>query len=90
MPGLSELMPLLWEMDIYPEVEMLEPSPLQTFESRQEAREQLQGRLYVKPDTEEDERLKKAVEDLLVETPEGLVVKGVARGRQGLITWKPE
>lgn len=90
MPGLSELMPLLWEMDIYPDVEMFEPSPLQTFESQQEAHDQLLGRLYVKPDTEEDERLKKAVEDLLVETPDGLVVRDIGRGRQGLISWTPE
>ena len=90
MPGLPELMPLLWEMDIYPDVKMLEPSPLQTFESPEQAHEQLMGRLYVKPDTEQDEHLKKAIQDLLVETPEGLVTRGIAPGRQGLITWTPE
>lgn len=90
MPGLSELVPLLWEMDIYPDIEMLEPSPLQTFESPVQAHEQLLGRLYVKPDTEQDERLKAAIQDLLVETPDGLIIKDVSRGRQGLITWRPE
>lgn len=90
MPGLSELMPLLWEMDIYADVEMFKPSPLQTFESREDAHSQLLGRLYVEPDTEQDERLKKAIEDLLVETPDGLVIKGVTPGRMGLISWTPE
>ena len=89
MPGLSELIPLLWEMDIYPNIEMFEPAPRQAFESREEAHEQLQRRLYVMPDTEQDTRLKKAIEDLLVETPDGLVIGGVEPSRQGLITWKP-
>ena len=90
MPGLSELMPLLWEMDIYADVEMFKPSPLQTFESTEDAHSQLLGRLYVEPDTEQDERLKKAIEDLLVEAPDGLVIKGVTPGRMGLISWTPE
>ena len=90
MPGLAELLPLLWEMEIYPDVQMLEPSPIQTFESKEQAFEQLNQRLYVKPGTGQEERLKRAIEDLLEETPDGLVVKGIAAGRQGLISWRPE
>ncbi len=90
MPGLSELMPLLWEMGIYPDVEMFEPSPQQTFESHEHAHDQLLNRLYVKPNTEQDDRLKKAIQDLLIETSDGLAIRDVEPGRQGLIIWSPE
>jgi ubiquinone/menaquinone biosynthesis C-methylase UbiE len=90
MPGLSELMPLLWEMGIYPDVDMLEATEQQTFENPEQAHEQLLTRLYVKPGTEEDERLKTAIQDLLIETPNGLAIKDMAPGRQGLISWSPE
>lgn len=89
MPGLTELLPLLWEMEIYPNVEMLEPSPVRGFESEEQAFEQLNQRLYVKPGTGQEEKLRQAIEDLLVETADGLVVKGVTADRQGLITWRP-
>ena len=88
MPGLSELMPLLWEMGIYPDVEMFEAYEQQTFESQGQAHEQLLTRLYVKPATEQDERLKRAIQDLLIETPDGLAIRNVEPGRQGLISWR--
>ena len=88
MPGLSELMPLLWEMGFYPDVEMFEAYEQQTFESQGQAHEQLLTRLYVKPGTEQDERLKSAIQDLLIETPDGLAIRNVEPGRQGLISWR--
>ena len=89
MPALPELLRVLWEMEIYPDIEMFGASEPQVFESREAAIEQLRQRLYITPDTEQDRRLKMAVQDLLEETPDGLVVPGARRRRQGLIAWRP-
>jgi SAM-dependent methyltransferase len=89
LPALPELVRVLWEMDIYPDVEMLETGGPHAFESREAAMEQLRRRLYVAPDTEQDRRLEQAARELLVEATDGLVVKGSRPRRQGLISWQP-
>jgi SAM-dependent methyltransferase len=89
LPGLPELVNVLWEMDICPDVEMLESASPRAFESRESALEQLRARLYVKPDTERDRRLQSAMDELLVETPDGVGIRGAKLRRQGLIAWRP-
>ena len=48
MPALPELMNALWEMGIYPDVQMMEPVQSDRFEDREVALTQLRNRLYVR------------------------------------------
>ena len=89
LPALRHLMGVLWEMDIYPDLEMFETDRNQTYETHQDALEQMAPRLYVAPHTDQERRLREAVHDLLVETPEGLVLQGERVRRQGLVKWTP-
>ena len=45
--------------------------------------------MYVKPDTDADARLQKAMQVLLVETSNGYVMQGIAPGHLALISWRP-
>jgi len=83
-------MQVLWEMDIYPQLEMFEPRPFRTFKSWQKALETLRQRLFVVPDTEKDARLQQAMRELLIETPDGYAIKDAKPGRLALISWRPE
>lgn len=90
LPGLPEIVSVLWDMEIYPDIEMLEATDLRTFEDREQALEQLQSRIYVTPGSEKDSRLQAAMEDLLEKTDSGFVIKGASPSRLGLISWRPE
>ena len=90
MPALPELLQVLWEMDIYPDVEMLEAGSPETFGGVDEAIEQSRRFLWVMPDTEQDKRYQEAARELLVETPDGFVIKGARPRRQGLISWRTD
>ena len=89
-PGAAEFMQVLWEMDIYPQLEMFPPVPFRAFRSWERALETLRQRLFVAPDSAADARLQQAMQALLVETPEGYVIKGAKPGRLALIAWQPE
>lgn len=88
LPGMRELLPVLWELDIYPNLEMLEESDSPAFEGRDVAMERLRQRLYVQPGTAQDQRLAQAMRELLEETPDGLVVKGARPRRLALAWWR--
>ena len=89
LPGAPELLNALWEMDIYPDLEMFEETSPEAVESREAAVELLRQFLYVKPDTEKDRRLQAALGELLVETPDGFTVRESRPRRQALIGWSP-
>lgn len=86
-PGLVEFMQVLWDMGIYPDVEMFPPSMPRPFRSRERALEMLRLRLCVIPGSAADARLQEAMRTLLVETPEGYVIKDTPPGRLALISW---
>jgi hypothetical protein len=67
---------------------MFEPSD-QTVETREAAAQLLRHFLYVRPESEKDERLRDAMNELLVETPAGLTIRGDQPRREGLISWRP-
>lgn len=90
MPALPELVNALWEMGIYPDVQMLAPVMPDKFEDREVALTQLRNRLYVREGSEEDNRLQSAMVELLEDVDGGVGVKGVAPVRQGFLSWKPE
>lgn len=89
LPGLAKVMELLWSMDIYPDVEMVEPETVVMDADRGEALEQLRRRLAVQEGTAQDDLLRAAADELLEETPNGLAIRGVAPRRQAIISWRP-
>ena len=90
LPGLAKVMEVLWAMDIYPDLEMIAPETVILAPDREAALEHLQRRLGVEEGTAEDDRLRAAADELLVETPDGITVRGVAPRRQAVITWRPD
>ena len=90
MPALPELMNVLWEMGIYPDVQMMEPVKSDRFEDREVALTQLRNRLYVRAGSQEDDRLKGAMDELLEDVEGGVRVKEVPLVRQGYLSWRPE
>ena len=90
LPGLLELVNVLWSMEIYPDLEMFAPTGGQAWESREDAFEQLLHHLHVTPGSVEEGRLKQAVRDLVVETPDGFTMRDAGPRRQGLLSWVPE
>ncbi|MBI2871863.1 MAG: class I SAM-dependent methyltransferase [Chloroflexi bacterium] len=89
LPGLRELLNVLWEMEIYPDLEMFPEAGPRAYESWEGARDEFRRRLYVEPGTETDRRLERAMAELLEERAAGFVVRGAAPLRLGLISWKP-
>lgn len=86
LPAMPELTRALWEMDLYPDLELLETGDTHRFESREQAIEMLRRRLYVAPESEQDRRLYTAADELLTDTPEGLIVRGSQPRRLALAT----
>ena len=89
MPALPELVNVLWDMGIFPDVQMLGPVQPDRFEDRDVALTQLRNRLYVRAGSAEDGRLRVAMDDLLVDVDGGVMVKGVPVVRQGFVSWRP-
>jgi SAM-dependent methyltransferase len=89
LPGLPELLNVLWEMDIYPDVTMFPPKPVLLDDDKAAAADQLRRRLSVKAGSTEAYRLESAMTELLQETPDGLTIKGVNPRRQGIVSWRP-
>jgi hypothetical protein len=90
LPGAAEFMQVLWEIGIYPHLEMFDPIPFRAFKDWQRALETLRQRMFVTPDTERDALLQKAMRALLIETPDGYIVMRTKPGRLALIAWRPE
>ena len=90
MPALPELVNALWEMGIYPDVQMLAPVMPDRFEDREVALTQLRNRLYVPSGSAEETRLRAAMDELLEDVDGGVMVKGIAPVRQGYLSWMPE
>ena len=88
LPALREVLPVLWEMDIYADLEMLDTYDPELYDSWEDALEEFRRRLYISPGTEKDLRLKEAMNHLLDNTSEGLTLRGVPPRRLGLLTWR--
>src|SRR5215471_1716972 len=89
LPGAAELMQVLWELDIYPNLEMYAPIPFRPFKDWQRALDTLQPHLFITPNTEHDTRLQQAMRELLMATPQGYIIKDAPPRRLGLISWRP-
>lgn len=88
MPGVPELLNLLWAMDIYPDVTMLPPETPAMGRDRDEITAQLRRRFDVEENTPANSRLLAALDELLEETPHGYTVSGIAPRRSAIITWQ--
>ncbi len=89
LPSLPELLPVLEELGIRAEVTELEPRPVQTFESFEDARVSLKQRLYVKPDSAEEARLEGALENWLHEVDGTWQMKSSQPIRPCIVEWEP-
>ena len=89
LPAVPELLSALWELDIYPDLEMFEPACPETAPNRETALQILRHMLFVKAGTEKDQRLQSNLDELVVQTPDGLAARGAGFRRQGLISWRP-
>ena len=90
LPGVPIILNLLWAMNIFPDVKMLDPEIPVLDAERDSALEHLRRMLGVEEGSDADEKLRAAADDLLEETDAGMTVRGVKMRRQGIITWKPE
>ena len=89
LPGVRQLLNLLWSMDIFPDVTMLSPEIPVLDADLSSTLEKLRRMLAVEEGTDADERLRAAADELLEESSEGLTVKGASMRRQAIITWRP-
>lgn len=89
LPAVPEFMRVLWEMDIYPDLEMFPSTPPVLETDKAGALEYLRRRIAVVEGTPEDDRLQSAMKELLQETSGGLAVKGVKHQRLGIVSWSP-
>ncbi len=90
LPALPEMLNVLREMDIFPDVEMVGTADPRSLANRDDAVKMLRKFLYVKPDTKKDAHLQELMDEHLEETPTGLVIKGSRPRRQALVSWTPQ
>jgi 2-polyprenyl-3-methyl-5-hydroxy-6-metoxy-1,4-benzoquinol methylase len=91
MPALPELLPVLWEMGIYPNVEMLSTPAGGTryMPNVETALAMARHFLYVKEGSEKDHRLREIIGDFVVEAPQGVTMRDASQRPQGLVWWRP-
>ena len=87
LPGLPELLDVLWSMGIHPNVEMFEPTPPNSAPSKDAAHQLLRQLLFVAPGSEQDARLEKAIVDHVEETQFGFTIAGSRPRRRALVSW---
>ena len=89
LPALPDALRLLWAMDVFPDLTMLPAEPPALVKEPGGALDYLRRRLAVDPDSEADARLRAAMDDLLEETPDGAIVRGMSPRRQAILAWRP-
>ena len=89
LPALPGLVNVLWEMDIHPNLDMFPTLGLPSFNDKDSAVDELRRRLYVQPDTEQDQRLHASLEDLLQESGDSLAAIDARPRRLAMVSWKP-
>ena len=90
LPSMRELMSLLWDMDIYPDLTMLPTQEPRGYESRESAVEQTRQRMLVEPGGDGERRLRAALDELLEEVDGRFRIRGAATFHPALVSWRPE
>ncbi|MDA0988599.1 MAG: class I SAM-dependent methyltransferase [Chloroflexi bacterium] len=88
LPSLRELMQVLWEMGIYPDLEMQPLQEPRGFESRERALEQMRPRLMVEPGSAGERRLEAVLTDLLNEEDGRFKIRDLPPFRPALVSWR--
>jgi len=89
LPGVPELMEVLREMGMMPEVSILETLGPHIYESKTQAINDLRKRMYVNEGTVKDENLISLLEFHLTPVEGGLELAGSAGRTMCLVRWKP-
>jgi hypothetical protein len=87
LPGAPELLRVLDEMGIRPEVEVFDPDPPESVPNIRAALDLLRNLLFVRPDTVQDRKLQRSLHGLLEETPAGVTIKESRPRRLVLMSW---
>ena len=90
LPALPELANVLWQMEIYPNIQMLPPTGPHTFESAEAATDEVRGRLFIGDNPDRLHRLRASIQDYLEAAPDGYRIKGARPVRQGIVCWDME
>lgn len=89
LPALPELLPVLWEMGIFPNVEMFPPQAPASAPNLDAALAFARHFLYIEPGSEKDARLSAVAREMAVETPGGGVSLRAAQTRpMGVVWWR--
>ncbi len=90
MPGLPELLPVLWEMGIYPNVEMMPAGSggTRTMPSLETALAIARHFLYIEAGSDKDRRLQEVAPEFIEETPKGFTMRGASERPQGVVWWQ--
>lgn len=89
LPALPELVPVLWEMDIFPDIVMVPATQQRSLPDRETALRWLRRLTWVAPDSDKDRVLQKEL-DAVFEAEGGEYVLRRARSQQGIVTWLTE
>jgi SAM-dependent methyltransferase len=90
LPATPELLPVLWELGIFPNLQMLPPEERsRTAPNMDVALQFARVFLYVQPGTEADQRLQKAAAEFAVETPNGITLRRAQTRPQAIVWWRP-
>ena len=88
LPTVSQLLPVLDELGIQPEITELPERPPLQYASREAAVAGIAPQLYVEPGTDEMQRLEQVLEDALVEQDGVWRLAGGQPVRSCLISWQ--
>jgi SAM-dependent methyltransferase len=89
LPALPELVPVLWEMSVFPDIEMVEVSRGRELPDRETALMWLRRMTWVTAGTEKDAALQKTIESVYDEEEDAYVLRN-QRSIQGIVTWVTE
>jgi SAM-dependent methyltransferase len=87
LPAIPELLPVLWETGLYPDLEMLAVHAPEVAPDRDAALAILRQMIYVRPGSAEDARLLAAFERLADDTSGGVVLRQAPANREALVSW---
>ena len=88
LPSLPEFLEVLSQLGVAPDVEVIHTERNRRFDSLESARDQLAGRLYVTPESDEMERLEALLPQVLEESDGGFSVKGAIPLEPRVISWR--
>lgn len=91
LPGLPELLPVLWEMGVFPNVEMAPqaggPRILPNLET---AIAMARHFLYIAPGSDKEARLREITPQFVVESEKGVTMRDASERPQGIVWWRTD